>query len=205
MRTIKERIEQCRKKFADHIATFKRYDGISTLDWREKNGSSHYYVRYVFDEQHCHMYISGDLGHAVVWLTESATLANLAGYVKSIDYFLEKVMCSTDKYTYDRATAYEVLEHKLMHIELDFDEDDEDAAEAHAELLEERRELIEDVMCNFDARNGFRLSNEQINHISEIDSDYYEWLWDAGMNVDERVLLWLVGLNMAYRQVRDDG
>ena len=68
----KDRIDQAKKNFRNHKAKFKQFDGISTLDWRNIDGSSNYYVRYVFDEDKGCLYITGDLGSAVVRLTEKA-------------------------------------------------------------------------------------------------------------------------------------
>ncbi|MCM1220440.1 MAG: hypothetical protein NC548_38740 [Lachnospiraceae bacterium] len=56
-----------REFFQNFMATFRQYDGISVLDWRNRNGGIAYSVRYVFDEDKNRFYISGDTGNAVVY------------------------------------------------------------------------------------------------------------------------------------------
>jgi len=80
-----QQISYAKMEFSHHKAVFRQLDGISTLDWRKEDGSSDYYVRYVFDEERCCLYLSGDLGSAVVRLTERATLQALSGYINMID------------------------------------------------------------------------------------------------------------------------
>ena len=100
---IKKWIDHAREKFADFTATFKQFDGISTLDWRHKNGSFDYYMRVIFDEDRECMYISGDLGDAVFQFTEKAMIERISRY-SSFYYFMEKMQCSSDEYINDGLT-----------------------------------------------------------------------------------------------------
>lgn len=83
------------------------------------------YVRYVFDEKRGHLYISGDLGHAVVELTEAATLKALSRYIYMVGYFVEKIECSTNLYSYDEKLAHSDLERQLSDYELECEDDEE--------------------------------------------------------------------------------
>lgn len=74
-----KQIEHANLHFSNHKAEIKEHGGITVLNWRNQNGSSDYYVHYVFDG--CFLYISGDLGSAVVHLTEKATLNALSRYI----------------------------------------------------------------------------------------------------------------------------
>lgn len=187
-----KQIKQAQNSFRNHKAKFEQFEGISILDWRNKDGSSNYYVRYVFDEQKGCLYIVGDLGSAVVRLTEKATLDNLSSYVNSIDYFLEKILCSTDKYIYNVELARKELQQRLIKS----DEEYED------EKLKELQELISDAIEHFDELKGFNLTENIEERLMEEDTDYFEWIFNAGKEVDMRVILWLVGLKMAQEQIR---
>lgn len=192
MITIREKqIEHAKRNFKNHKAKFNQFDGISTLDWRNENGSSNYYIRFIFDEEKGCLYITGDLGAAVVRLTERATLENLSSYIKSVDYFLGKIQCSTDKYAYDAELAKQQLEQRLI----DSDE------EFEAERLEEMQELVTDTLECFDTFKGFNLSDDVEERLSKEDADYWEWIDDIGKKVDTRIILWLVALEMAYNQI----
>lgn len=200
---MEERIQNARRHFADHHAKFEQHDGISTLDWRNKNGSSNYYVRYVFDEKHCHLYISGDLGSAVVRLTEYATLKSLSSYIESIYYFAKKVQCSTDLYEFDYDRAKEEVRKHLTDIEPDFDEDDKDAVETYEELMDEREDIICELMENFSSTRGLQILSSSLSKLDAICPDYPEWIYGAGECLSPRVIYWLVGLNMAYQQIKE--
>ena len=169
-----QQISYAKMVFSHHKAVFRQLDGISTLDWRKEDGSSDYYVRYVFDESRGFLYISGDLGSAVVRLTERATLQALSGYINKVDYFVEKIECSTDKYYYD-------------------------------EEIEERQDCLEELMEQFTGFDGFRtVSDDSHCLLSEICPDYGELLCKAGRYMATRIILWLVGLQMAWEQVKKE-
>ena len=187
--------ESAKRHFANHIATYSTENNIAILDWRKKSGSSAYYVRYVLDTEHCCLYITGDLGYAVVRLTERATLSALAGYINTVDYFVEKIQCSTDKYQYDEAVAKtELREHLLQYKRQIYDTD-----------MLTVGELINNTMHDFDCYNGFNLSAENDELLSAIcGNEYSEWLYNLGCYVCDRVILWLVGLNMAYEQLESE-
>lgn len=187
----KDWIDQAKKNFRNHKAKFKQFDGISTLDWRNIDGSSNYYVRYVFDEDKGCLYITGDLGSAVVRLTEKATLESLSSYINSVDYFLGKILCSTDKYVYDVELARNELEQHLISPDAEYED----------KRLEELRELVADTLECFDTFKGFDLSEDVEERLSKEDADYWEWIYTIGKDVDTRIILWLVGLQMAHNQI----
>ena len=74
--TRNREIKDAFKAFAEHQATLKQYGELEILDWR-RPGTGWYRVRYVFDREGNRIYISGDLGEAVVWPTWPATLAEI--------------------------------------------------------------------------------------------------------------------------------
>lgn len=76
--------------FENHKAKItKLSDRITVVDWRREN-SSFYSVRYVFDGNM--LYISGDIGEAVYWLTWHGTPESFKGV--HFSYFNEKRQCS---------------------------------------------------------------------------------------------------------------
>lgn len=185
-----EQIKHAKEKFKDFVPTFKQYNGLSTLDWRNKNGSSEYYIRYIFDEDKNSLYISGDLGNACVVLTEKATLKNLSSYINTVSYFIEKIKCSTDLYQYDNRIAEEEI---MQRFEDYFGDTMVD------EQWEEIEDMISDISNNyFDCRTGIVANDSWIEVLESYDSDYFDWIYRVGRRVDARVVLWLVGLNMAY-------
>lgn len=190
-----QQISYAKMVFSHHKAVFRQLDDISTLDWRNEYGSSDYYVRYVFDESRGCLYLSGDLGSAVVQLTERATLQALSGYINKVDYFVEKIKCSTDKYYYDEEIAQEELEEILFPEDVTLSDEEK----------EERHDCLEELMEQFTGFDGFRtVSDDSHCLLSEICPDYGELLCKAGRYLATRIIMWLVGLQMAWEQVKNE-
>ena len=196
MERREQQIAHAKIMFSHHKAVFRQLDGISTLDWRNEDGPSDYYVRYVFDEECCCLYLSGDLGSAVVRLTERATLQTLSHYINSVDYFMEKIRCSTNLYCYDAEIAKEDLTYYVQNY---LGSCEEDLSDRKIPLPKEFDVLLKSL----DERDGWNLTEEQKIWISERCPDYWEWLYSTGRYIDTRIILWLVGLQMAWEQVQD--
>ena len=189
---LEEIKKECRKDFENHIATIKSYqDDLAVLIWANP-GTYYNYVRYVFDK--CMLYITGDLGDAVVRLTETANLKNLSTYTRSIPYFIEKIQCASDIYCFDEDVAVKKLcEEQNTYIEDVYDDN--------------WRRKIQDLFNELivAAKKGeFErlLHNEDFYYrITEIDPDAFEWIPNVGRVYSRRLILWLVGLQMAYEQI----
>ena len=192
-----KQIEQAKLSFKDHIVNYKRLDGLETVDWRNKDGSSNYYVRYVFDESRCCLYISGDLGSAVVQLTEKATLKTLSNYINMISYFVGKIECSTDKYEY----PYEAVAADVMAEFEEWSADCIEPDEADKEKYQELKELFTELPSYCGLCDGWDIPDDVIEKLSEYVDEWYEHILHLGRRVDNRVILWLVGMNMAYKQL----
>jgi len=142
------------------------------------------------------LYITGDLGDAVVRLTESANLKSLSSYIRSISYFIEKIQCSTDKYDFDEVLAIEELnKERNYHLE-DVEDDDE---------ISNINKIFDDLITAArDCEWEYAVHNEDLyDRITDIDPDAFEWIDTVGRVYDRRVILWLVGLQMAWEQIRE--
>ena len=190
MQTREQKIAHAYKAFAEHKAELKDLGGIQILDWRVP-GEGWYRMRYVFDREGGRIYISGDLGEAVVqptWpVTFGATCGAVCGGISVVNegYFLEKVRATSDSYVYDRAEAEKAVRENCP----DIDEDD-----------------LETVMSDFDDQWGLRHLEKKAREILEdFDNDYWQWFTSAGKNVHGRIYLWLVGLKMAWEALKPGG
>lgn len=192
---IKQEIREC--WFKDHKATLTKCGDITVLDWR-KPGTCCYAVRYVFDGDK--MYITGDIGEALFWLTWKADVHSFNGI--STDYFMEKMRAySNDRYDYDgkEAATYlkEWLDERIEDMEFDTEEDKED-------FLEEFNELVDDAeSCDSENQWGWEYVNEKWHDfIKELDCDYWEWIYHIGRTVPHRIVGYIVGLQMASEQLK---
>lgn len=202
MKNYEERIiVEAIEDFGGHDATYSvGLSGINVLDFR-RPGTGAYALRVVFDNQRGgRVYISGDLGEAVVYPTCAARLEDLAecftrrrenGTIAvNWGYFLEKVRATSDRWCWHSARFWE-----------DFKEHcDEDLLDGDA-FIEAHQECDWDFDVEIDHRNGVTLSGSAKEELHDIDPDFAGWVYDCGKRVSPRVILWLVALRLAYEAV----
>lgn len=178
-------INHAERQFKNFEATVSVDDEtIQIIDWKNTNDSSEYNMHIIFDKKKGHMYIDGDLGTAVFHFTENADINTISTY-KSLSYFMEKMICSTNDYSYDVAIAREDLEENLLSDKMS--ESDKESAKA----------LIEQILDDYDQYgDDVCLSNEYIGQIAEFDPDYFEWAYSIGKLPAARVIIWMKALQM---------
>lgn len=201
---IEGTVAEAVKAFSGHEATLRAgMNGIEVLDFR-KPGTVCYSLRVVFDhERGGRVYISGDLGEAVVYPTCDATLCGMAECFTRRDksgvirvnwgYFLEKVRASSDRYCWDaEAFAHDFKEHC-----------DEYGLTGAEEFLDENLDYWSSGI-DVDCTHGVTLSDGAKRDLEEIDRDYRGWVYDCGKRVSARVILWLVALRLAHEAVKTE-
>ena len=94
--------EHAREFFANHKAAIRvNTEDIMVIEWRNQNGSSNYYVQYIFDAKRGMLAISGDLGDCISCWYNPLTFKNLVKYVQDIEYWMGKFQTSSDSFTYE--------------------------------------------------------------------------------------------------------
>lgn len=184
MSTTNYEMQQATKIFKDHKA---KWETLGVLTWK-KPDTSNYAMRIIFDENY--VYISGDIGCAIVQLTEDATLKALSTYWKTPSYFAEKIQCSTDLYTFDYTSAKQELKEHM-----------DDLMAENPAFRNTLSDIKSDLLEGFATNSGFEANPIAAEKLYEIDSDAYEWLPTAGRRFDLRVWLWLTAFKMAYEQI----
>lgn len=176
--------------FSQHEATLTQHGELQVLDWR-RPGTNTYYCRYVFDGNK--LYISGDIGEAVFWLTWKASIHSFDDI--NVGYFEEKLQAySEDRRDYDEDEAVKSLtEWKKQLIEdgAIFDHEEFDEMIAAARNCSDKNEWAYEYV------NG-----EYHEFISDLDADYWEWIYDIGDMIPLRIRGYLVGLKMASEQIK---
>lgn len=191
-----EQIKRAKTMFANHVAHYKQLDDIETLTWQNKNGGSNYCIRYVFDVKRCCLYVSGDLGSAVVQLTEAATLKTLSTYIDEIDYFVRKIECATNDYDYPDDQVQSDLQAELLEW-LEICEDDPSEIEQLKTLFEQLPEFC-------DRFTGWNVPSNVIDELSIYNDNCMEHILPLGRRISDRVIQWLVGINMAQSHFWDE-
>lgn len=183
--------------FKNHKAVLTKHGDLEVLDWRKPNSGT-YAVRYVFDGSH--MYITGDIGEALFNLTWKAGVNTFNGI--STHYFMEKMVAfSDDRYDFDCDTAKESLkEWRKQYLEDNCDMDD-DKLEEFNDNFDELLDSVDECSCH---EHWVGIVNERHNDfISEIDPDYWEWIYNIGDEVPARIYGYIVGLQMAAEQLKE--
>lgn len=73
-------LEKQRENFKNHIAKFTDYGNIKILDFKEPE-SSHYRIRFLFEEDYFRLHISGDLGELV-----ATNYSNMTYWAKEVTF-----------------------------------------------------------------------------------------------------------------------
>lgn len=200
----KKIIDKAIKAFECHDVNFRiGLSCVDVLDFR-KPGTVCYSLRVVFDhERGNRVYISGDLGEAVIYPTCPATLQGMAECFTRRDedgtihvnwgYFLEKVRAASDRYCWDSDTFTQ-----------DFKEHCSQYGISSAEDFLDEHMNVWDNGVDVDDLRGITLSEDAKRELEELDADYWEWVYDCGKRVSPRVILWLVALRLAYEAVESE-
>ena len=102
-------LERQKENFKNHIATLTDYGNIKVLDFANPN-SSHYRIRFLFEEDYCRLHISSDLGELIATNYNNMTFNKFADFVNNTGYFEEKVDCHNRAfYYYDEDVARQKL------------------------------------------------------------------------------------------------
>ena len=188
------------KHFANHKARLDILDDhLSILNWKQP-GMQAYAFRAVMDGYH--VYLSGDLGAAVIRLTEPATLKALSGYWKSPEYFMEKIVCTTDDYVFDYRAAKDELRERKNSLMKEYRDNHPDMlANGETEYQCDLDDAEGNLLADFNAERGFGANAASLFDWLELDADGDETVPYMGRKIVERIWLWLAAFEMAYQEL----
>lgn len=175
--------------FKDHKATLINQGNLQVLDWSKPN-TCVYGARYIFDG--CRMYITGDIGEAVFVLTWKATLKSFNDL--SLSYFTEKMRAyNGERRDFNSNYAVSRLREWLKQMKDDGMKWDN----------EEMRELFNSARHCSSINEWVGIVKDVEDFIEELDADYWEWMYSAGDQIPMRVQAYLIGLKMAWEQLKE--
>lgn len=191
-------LERQKENFKNHIATLTDYDNIKVLDFANPN-SSHYRIRFLFEEDYCRLHISGDLGELIATNYNNMTFNKFTDFVNNTGYFEEKVDCHNRAfYYYDEDVARQELKEKFEEYEwlsytdkYDWKHDDEKRLEY----------ILDDILSDFSDDTG--LGSKGYEELSEFDSDYWEWAYDLGKKSTGILDLYMLAFKLAMEQLKE--
>lgn len=190
---LKRQIEN----FKNHIATFTDYGNIKILDFANPN-SSHYRIRFLFEEDYCRLHISGDLGELIATNYYNMTFDKFTDFVNDVGYFKEKIdCCSRAIYWYDEKTAREDLAEHIEEYGL-LDYVDMYSWKSPEEKLED---TLDDILSDFSDATGIGYRGYEV--LSELDSDAWEWAYDLGKKSTGILDLYMLAFKLAIEQIKE--
>ena len=195
----KEMIAKARKAFEKngHKAVLVANDARYTIiDWKRADGGENFGVTFIVDKQHGTLIVSGDLGGCIASWRAAHCVADIAAYVHDVDYFIEKMECSTAKYHYETA---DVLDDLLNEIE-------ESGLNTHDLEFQEQWDLFRREV-NVSETSGIVADTDICCNFLDyyLGDDWYLDLHDYGRRVAYCVYLWSVGFQMAVKQLQEEG
>ena len=164
-------LEKQKENFKNHIATLIDYGNIKILDFKEPN-SSHYRIRFLFEEDYCRLHISGDLGELIATNYNNMTYEKFSDFVNNVGYFEQKINCHNRRiYAYDEDKLEEFYEDVLE----DFSQDNGIGSKGYDALSEYFNDVWEFVSDIGKRETGildlymlaFKLAQEQLNSQSD--------------------------------------
>ena len=171
-------LQYAKKIFKNHKAKYIDIGKMAVIDWQDVDESKDFYVRYIIDKELNKLYISGNLGSCIVDISMVEGIKDIVSYIENIDSFINIFECSTDSYIFDEDLAKEQIVKKIPYCNSEF---------------------LDSCVEDFSIYEG--LSANAINLIKVYDRNCEIWVANVGKYFDFRVVLWLVGLKMAYRQL----
>lgn len=196
---LEQRKNAARERFKDHKTTVVQSDDkFSILDWRHISGTGDYYVRYILDIKRGVLFISGDLGDCIACWYNEVSPQNLARYISNIPYFVGKFQCASNKYCY----RTEDIEADLNAIKQEY-LDDIDFYNFRREEIEEDFDEMLNILEDINLGEKSYYPDELTDLMEKYNPDWWESdFTDIGKRIDQRVVLWAVGYQMALQQIQ---
>ena len=189
-------LDFAKEKFKDHVATFTDYGIIKILDFG-RPGSNDYRIRFLFEEDHYRLHISGDLGELIAFNITNMRYETFEDFVHNPGYFIQKIDCmSRDLYYYDIDKAKKDLLEQLDW----YDWEEENKYSDWS--IEERRDYeIDCILEDFFDKTG--LGSKAYDRLSEIDPDCWEWISYIGREDTGIIELYLLAFELAQKNLKE--
>lgn len=191
-------LERQKENFKNHVATFTDYGNIKILDFANPN-SSHYRVRFLFEEDYCRLHISGDLGELIATNYNNMTFNKFTDFVNNAGYFEEKVDCHNRAfYYYDEDVARKELREHFKEYELSnylYEYSWEDNEEKRLEYI------LNDILYDFSDATG--IGRKGYEELSKFDDDYWEWAYGLGKKSTGILDLYMLAFKLAMEQLKE--
>lgn len=184
------------------MATLQDYGDIKVLNF-QKPETNHYRIRFIFEEDHDRVHISGDLGELIAYNRAGLNFRDFIDYCyRHRVWFKSKVLCSSRPLqTYDRELAEKQLKEKLKDKQL-FDEVLAYFGDLDYEVV--TAFFVGEVLVDFSCGGGIGEDGKWL--LSNIDSTGFWPIDEIGLEKGPDIIdLYLLAFKLAYKQLQEKG
>lgn len=193
--------EVANEKFKNHVATIvEDTDSLVSIDFRNKSGSSSYYVNYIIDKRYGTLIISGDIGTCIAQWFNKVDLTKLKSLVsESPDYFASKFQCASDQYYYDAEQIFNALVEFYGKDEL-VDVDKVYESDTGNSIFDDLKYAIE---CSITCGDTVFSPSSRLIYLWQdvLGCDLYDLYGFPEKMIDTRVYLWMIAFEKACTQL----
>ena len=195
-------LELQKEMFADHVATLRDYGDIKIVDF-QKPESNYYRIRFIFEDDHDRVHISGDLGEMIAYSYAGLNFRNFIDWCRRDSIFFKlKVKCSSHPlYIYNRELAEKQLLQKTK------DNYTLDRIADYFEVCEPEDAIepfIEKVLDGFSDTEGICEIGERM--LLNIDYSAFDPIDEIGLEEGPDVFdVYLLAFKLAYSQLKEKG
>lgn len=174
---------------------------LFVMDWRDKGGSGNLATRYIVDKEKGNLIITGDAGDCIASWYNEITPEKLVVYINSTGYFMEKMQCTTNKYTYKHEDIETDLEEQKQEYLGLLQNGDIDCVTE--EELKEDFERIAEILEDYPPGENTVYSSEMTDILQKYDADWWEGPFShLGRRIDKRIYLWTYGFQEGVERLR---
>ena len=195
-------LELQKEIFTDHAATLRDYGDIKIVDF-QKPESNYYRIRFIFEDDHDRVHISGDLGELIAYSYAGLNFRNFIDWCRRDSIFFKlKVKCSSHPlYTYDRELAEkQLLQMTKDNYTLNRIADYFDVCEPEDAV----KPFMEKVLDGFSDTEGICEIGERM--LLNIDYSAFDPIDEIGLEEGPDVFdVYLLAFKLAYKQLQEKG
>ena len=174
------------------------------MDWRDKHGSGNLATRYIVDKKKGDLIIKGDAGDCIASWYNAVTPEDLVHYINSSEYFIGKMQCTTNKYSYHHQDVDEDLD-KIKQECLKLLQEGNLFADVTGEELEEDFQQMQDMLDYISLSENSQYPSDLIDLMGKYDPDWWEGEFSRlGKRIDKRVYLWTYGYQEGVERLRGE-
>ena len=187
-----------KENFKNHIATLTDYGNVKILDFNDPK-SSHYRIRFLFEEDYYRLHISGDLGELIATNYKNMCYEGFKDFVHNTGYFEEKIDCHSRRiYRFDEDKAREELEEMADDNSWLLISDDYDYLDTEEERIDS---IIDDILDNFSESEG--ISQSGYEKLEEFEDDAWQFAYNLGKEPTGILELYMLAFEMAQEQLKE--